>query len=76
MFPFKFSYIFVKPGHSFLTETQYPVTSNSVRFPFAWINVSFRKLHRQSDLSCSTTLSTEATFDRTISTKLEALLHI
>ena len=31
---------------------------------------------RQSGLSCSTTLCIEATFDRTISTKLEALLHI
>jgi hypothetical protein len=49
LFSLKLPYIFLKPGHSFLNETQYPVNANSVRFLFAWRYVSFRKLRRQTD---------------------------
>jgi hypothetical protein len=48
VFSLKLSHIFVKHGHSFFTETQYPVNANSVRFPFAWRDVSLRELHRQT----------------------------
>jgi hypothetical protein len=55
MFPYMFWYISVKPGHC-LAEPLYPVNADSVRFPFAYRNVSFRELRKHSDISGSRTL--------------------